>query len=67
MSEITNIAKRRLELGLTQQQVSDKSRVPYPTYQKLDNGTTDFSKALVDTAVRIAKALDTTVEKLSKD
>lgn len=64
MAEITRLAKCRMELNMTQQEVSDKARVPYPTYQKLDNGTTDFSKAQVNTALRIAKALDTTVENL---
>lgn len=67
MAEITRLAKRRMELDMTQQEVSDKAKVPYPTYQKLDNGTTDFSKAQVNTAWRIAKALGTTVEELLEE
>ena len=67
MAGITKLAKRRMELDMTQQQVADKAKVPYPTYQKLDNGTTDFSKAQVNTAMRIAKALETTIENLLTD
>lgn len=67
MTAITRLAKRRMELDMTQQQVADKAKVPYPTYQKLDNGTTDFQKAQVGTATRIAQALGTTVENLLAD
>jgi transcriptional regulator with XRE-family HTH domain len=64
MTEITRLAKCRMELNMTQKQVADKARVPYPTYQKLDNGTTNFKKAQAYTALKIAQALGTTVEKL---
>ena len=64
MAKITRLARRRMELDMTQQQVADRAKVPYPTYQKLDNGTTDFKKAQVGTAVKIAEALSTTIDNL---
>ena len=44
MTVITKLAKRRMKLNMTQQQVADRAKVPYPTYQKLDSGTTNFNK-----------------------
>lgn len=67
MTMITKVAKRRMELELTQPQVAEKARVPLSTYQKIDNGANDFNKAQVNTAIRIARALQTTVEKLCDD
>jgi transcriptional regulator with XRE-family HTH domain len=67
MTVITKLAKRRMKLNMTQQQVADRAKVPYPTYQKLDSGTTNFKKAQVGTAIKIAEALSTTVDNLCKE
>ena len=67
MTEATKIARRRMELGMKQPEVASKAGIPLSTYQKLDNGSNDFNKANVITAIKIAKALETTVEKLMEE
>lgn len=61
---MTNLKKRREELSLTQKQVADMLNIDQRLYQYYEAGQT---KPNVDTAIKIAEVLQTTVEKLFKD
>ena len=67
MTTVTKIARLRLGLNMTQSDVATKAGVLLSTYQKLDNGSSDIQKAQAGIVVRVAKALNTTVEELIKD
>lgn len=58
---MNNLKKRREELSLTQKQVSDMAKVGIRLYQYYE---IDQREPSVRTAMRIAEALKTTVEKL---
>jgi len=59
------IAKRREELGLKQKQLADLVGVDYQRIWSIENDRIkDLGKIHVSLALRIAKALKTTVEKL---
>ena len=58
-----SIKKRREELKLTQRQVAERATLREAQYQKYEYGETLPN---VLTAIRIAEALDTTVESLYK-
>lgn len=64
MTAVTKLAQLRLKLNMTQSDVATKAGVLLSTYQKLDNGSTDIVKAQAGIVVKIAKALNTTVEEL---
>lgn len=64
MTAVTKLAQLRLKLNMTQSDVATKAGVLLSTYQKLDNGSTDIAKAQAGIVVKIAKALNTTVEEL---
>ena len=57
-----NIKKRRKELGLTQQELADRLNMSLNFVGKIEVA---FSKPSLDTLIEIAKALDTTVSKLT--
>ena len=57
------IKKRREELKLTQRQVAERAALREAQYQKYEYGETLPN---VHTAIRLAEALDTTVESLYK-
>lgn len=56
-----NIKQRRQELKLTQKQVAERANLAESAYQRYERGDT---MPLVLMALRIAKALETTVEEL---
>lgn len=56
-----NLKEAREKLGLTQSQVAEKAGIPYRSYQ---NYELEINIPTVDIAIKIAKALKTTVEKL---
>ncbi len=58
---MNNLKKRREELSLTQKQVSDMAKVNIRLYQYYE---ADRKEPSVRTAMKIAEALKTTVEKL---
>lgn len=67
MPKPTNpIRQRRDHLGLTQQQLADASGVTFQRISQLERGVREFRTMQVESAVRIAKALKTTVEQLAK-
>lgn len=57
----------RRERGLTQQQLSVKSGVGLSTLQKLENGANRLLGARTEIVLKIAKALDVTVETLADE
>lgn len=61
---MTNLKKRREELSLTQKQVADTLDMSIRLYQYYESGQRQPN---VQTAIRIAEVLKTTVEKLFKD
>lgn len=61
---MNNLKKRREELNLTQKQVADTAKVGVRLYQ---NYETNRVEPGVNTAIKIAEVLETTVEKLFKD
>ena len=61
---MNNLKKRREELSLTQKQVADTLNLGIRLYQYYEAGQRQPS---VQTAIRIAEVLQTTVEKLFKD
>ena len=67
MPKPTNpIRQRRDFLGLTQQQLADASGFTFQRISQLERGVRDYRTMQVDTAIRIARALKTTVEKLAE-
>lgn len=60
------IRQRRDHLGLTQQQLADASGVTFQRISQLERGVREFRTMKVESAVRIARALKTTVEQLAK-
>lgn len=61
---MTNLKKRREELSLTQKQVADTLNLGVRLYQYYEAGQRQPN---VQTAIRIAEVLKTTVEQLFKD
>lgn len=55
------IKNYRAKKGLTQTQVASLAKITVTSYQRIEYGT---QRPSLMTAMRIAKALDTTVEKL---
>jgi transcriptional regulator with XRE-family HTH domain len=67
MPKPTNpIRLQRDRLGLTQQQLADASGLTFQRISQLEQGVRDYKTMQVDTAIRIARALKTTVEKLAE-
>jgi len=61
-----NIQKLRLEKGLSQSQLAELSGISVRTLQSYEQGDRDICKAAVETAFKIAKALDVSIEQLFK-
>ena len=64
---MTNIIKtKRQSLGLTQLQFASKAQIPLRTYKRYEADITSNDHRIPDavTAIKIAKALGSTVEKL---
>ena len=58
-----NIKKRRIELGLTQQELADKLNMSLNFVGKIEIA---FSKPSLETLIKIASVLNTNVSKLTK-
>lgn len=61
MKKIEQLQAARLQLGKTQQQAADMLGMSKQMYQKYEYG---MSASAIQTAIRIAKMYNTTVEKL---
>jgi len=64
MKYTNNVSKYRKEKKLTQVQLADKAKISDTQIQNIEYGE---SAPIVYTAIRIAKALETTVEELFKE
>lgn len=52
------LKRKRLRLGLTQQQVADKAGIHQQQYQKFENGDRDITNSSFYTACKVIEALD---------
>lgn len=59
----TKLKNAREKSGLTQVQVAEKAGISVVSYQRIEYGT---QRPTVDTAILIAEAVNSTVEKLFK-
>lgn len=62
--KINNLKKQREKIGLTQVQVAEKAGITERSYQYIEAGKRQPN---VQTAILIAKVLNSTVEKLFKE
>ena len=60
-----NLKAMRESAGLTQQQLADLAGISKVTIEKYENGTRRLAGASLDTALKISKALNVPVEKLT--
>jgi len=67
MSASMRIAEQRKKLGLTQQQLADMLGIHVQRVNAFETGQRNPMAIEVRTALKIAKALKTTVEKLFKE
>ena len=51
------LQERRLELGLTQQSLSEKSGIPVPVIRGFEQGVRNINRAQIDTLVNLCYAL----------
>jgi len=58
MTEITNLARCRIERGFTQEKLADVSGVPKQTLQKYEERKRNFDTAKFTTVLNIAAALE---------
>ncbi len=59
-----NLKKFREQNGLSQSQLAKKADIPVRLIQAYEQGETDIKKASVINALKLAKALEVTVEEL---
>lgn len=52
------LQERRIELGLTQQALSEKSGVPVPVIRGFEQGVRNVNRAQIDTLVNLCFALE---------
>jgi len=57
-----DIKKYRKKLGLLQDQLTRKAKIPYSTYLKIESGYTPNPS--IQTVVNIAKALNVSIDRL---
>lgn len=62
-----NLKARRLELGLTQQQLADRAEILLRQYQKIETGETRPERMTLKNAAALARALEIPIEKLLED
>ena len=60
----SNIKKRRLKIGLSQEDFAQKSGVKYTTLTKIESGVINTPSVLI--VAKIAKALSVSIEDLIK-
>lgn len=61
---MTNLQKKRTELGLSQSQLAEKAEVSIRTLQCYERGARDINKAYALIVYKLAKALGCKVEDL---
>ena len=60
----TNLKKLRLDAGLSQSELAEISDIPVRTIQQYEQNQKNINAAKAETVVKLAKALNTSVEKL---
>lgn len=63
----TKLQRFRVATGMTQQQLAIKANMNLVTLQKLETGVNKINGARAETVLKLAKALNTTVEELLED
>lgn len=64
LCKLNNLAKIRKNKGYSQSKLAELSGVNIRMIQKYESGERDFKKALVQTAIKIADALEVTLDEL---
>lgn len=64
ISRLNNLSKIRKSKGFSQSKLAELSGVNIRMIQKYESGERDFKKALVQTAIKIADALNVTLDEL---
>jgi len=64
LAKLNNISKIRKNKGYTQSKLAELSGVNIRMIQKYESGERNFKKALVQTAIKIADALEITLDEL---
>nr|WP_312576114.1 helix-turn-helix transcriptional regulator [Sedimentibacter sp.] len=64
LAKLNNLAKIRKNKGYSQSKLAELSGVNIRMIQKYESGERDFKKALVQTAIKIADALQVTLDEL---
>lgn len=62
--EGSKLARRRAELGLTQEQLAERAGVRHQAISNFETGWRSLSSGSVSTALKLARALDCTIEDL---
>ena len=62
--EYANLKKFRLAAGFSQSELAEISGVPVRTIQQYEQSQKNINAAKAETVVKLAKSLNTTVEKL---
>ena len=61
------LQERRIELGLTQQSLSEKSGVPVPVIRGFEQGVRSVNRAQIDTLVNLCYALELRLSEVLTD
>lgn len=64
---MNRLKEKRLEKGITQNELSITSEIKLTTIQKLESGYSDIMGAKVETIYKLSQALGTTIEALIKE
>lgn len=64
---MTNLKKHRIEKGFSQSQLAELAGMSLRTLQHYEQGERDINKAQAGTLLRIARALDCTIEDLLEE
>ena len=63
-TEGSELARRRIALGLTQKQLAERAGVRYQAISNFETGWRSILSCSVSTALKLARALDCTIEDL---
>lgn len=61
------LQERRIELGMTQQSLSEKSGVPVPVIRGFEQGVRSVNRAQIDTLVNLCYALELRLSEVLTD
>ena len=61
------LRRRRIELGLTQQETADRAEIRLQHYQKFEYGRRDLLRASFDVACGVLEALEFDIEQVFRE